>query len=77
VDVGIEVDAVAAAFGVGGDPAADGGIVVASSKVDKARLFVGAFGGEAPGVGDRGVEDDLFAKGAVAVGGGGLAVCIE
>lgn len=50
LDVGVEVDAAFEADGVGGGPAAEGGVVVAAAEVDEA-CFVLPFGGESPGVG--------------------------
>ena len=78
LDEGVEVGGVGEALGVGGEPAADIGAVVAAAIVDEAGLFVEAFGAEMPGVLEGGmwdevvlgVEDKLFAKGAVAVGFG-------
>lgn len=68
----VEVGAIKEAFGVGGDPAAGFGMVVAAAEVDEVGDF--AFGLVAPGVGggdelfvETG-EDVLFAEGGVAVG---------
>lgn len=69
MDVGVEVGTVGEADGVGGDEAAEGGVVVAAAEVGEACFGVEAFAGKAPGVEFLvGTCIDLaFAKGSVAV----------
>ena len=72
-DVLVEVGAVGEAFGVGGDPAAGFGVVVAAAEVDEVGDF--ALGLVAPGIVKERVcdlsahrhEDLLFAESAVPV----------
>lgn len=66
VDVGIEVHSVVKTFGIGGEPTAKGGEIIAPAKIDEASLGVGPLGGKTPGI--LGVaRQGLFSEGGVAI----------
>ena len=76
LDVGVEVEAVDGAGGIGGEPPSEFGVIGAVGEVEEVGFRVDALGGKLPG----GVEDALvgcLSKGGIAVVCDGLFVAVD
>ena len=73
VDIGVEVGAVGKALGIGRDPAAEYGVVIAAAEADVAGELLGRFTPAPPCAGDAIGAGFLFPKGAIMPGAGKLA----